>query len=107
MYYLITQNPKNISMRILYSTMFLLAAALIASAQGVGSSRGLTSGDGNNNIQGKVYFPGGERNTGKTVKLHVESANATSGASAVTDQDGMFRFNGLRAGSYEVVVDGG
>jgi hypothetical protein len=57
MYYLITQNPKKISMRILYSTMFLLSAALITSAQGVGSSRGLTSGDGNNTIQGKVYFP--------------------------------------------------
>jgi hypothetical protein len=107
MYCLITQNPKNISMRILYVTMFLLSAALIASAQGVGSSRGLTSGDGNNTIQGKVYFPAGDRNAGKTIKLHVESANATSGASTVTDQDGMFRFNGLRPGSYEVVVDGG
>ena len=107
MYYLMTSNPKNISMRILNVTMFLLSAALIASAQGVGSSRGLTSGDGNNTIQGKVYFPAGDRNTGKTIKLHVESANATGGASTVTDQDGMFRFNGLRAGSYEVVVEGG
>ena len=106
MYCLITQNPKNISIRILYGTMFLLSAALIASAQGVGSSRGLTSGDGNNTIQGKVYFPAGDRNTGKTIKLHVESANATGGASTVTDQDGMFRFNGLRAGSMRV-VDGG
>lgn len=107
MYYLINPSLKSISMRILYLTLFLLSAALIASAQGVGSSRGLTSGDGNNTIQGKVYFPAGDRNTGKTIKLHVESANATGGASTVTDQDGMFRFNGLRAGTYEVVVDGG
>lgn len=107
MYYLINPNLKNISMRILYLTMLLLSAALIASAQGVGSSRGLTSGDGNNTIQGKVYFPAGERNSGKTIKLHIESANATGGAATVTDQDGVFRFNGLRAGSYEVVVEGG
>ena len=80
---------------------------LLTQAQGVGSLRGLTSGDGNNTIQGKVYFPAGERNTGKTIKLHIESANATGGGSTVTDQDGVFRFNGLRPGSYEVVVDGG
>lgn len=94
-------------MRLAYSLTLALSLASLAYAQGVGSSRGLTSGDGNNTIQGKVYFPAGDRNTGKTVKLHIESANATGGASTVTDQDGMFRFNGLRAGSYEVVVDGG
>lgn len=98
---------KTFSMRLAYSMMLVLSVALLAHAQGVGSSRGLTSGDGNNTIQGKVYFPAGERNTGKTIKLHIESANATGGASTVTDQDGIFRFNGLRAGSYEVVVEGG
>lgn len=107
MHYLINLNSKTFSMRILYSTIVLLLLALVASGQGVGSSRGLTSGDGNNTIQGKVYFPASERNTGKTVKLHIESANATGGASTVTDQDGTFRFNGLRPGNYEVVVDGG
>ena len=94
-------------MRLVYSTMLVLSVALLANAQGVGSSRGLTSGDGNNTIQGKVYFPAGERNLGKAVKLHIESANATGGASTVTDQDGVFRFNGLRPGNYDVVVDGG
>lgn len=94
-------------MRLAYSMLLILSVALLANAQGVGSTRGLTSGDGNNTIQGKVYFPAGERNLGKSVKLHLESANATSGGSAVTDQDGVFRFNGLRAGNYEVVVDGG
>jgi Flp pilus assembly protein TadD len=94
-------------MRLVYSLTLVLSIAILANAQGVGSSRGLTSGDGNNTIQGKVYFPAGDRNTGKTVKLHIESANATGGGSTVTDQDGVFRFNGLRAGSYEVVVEGG
>ncbi|HEX3231231.1 MAG TPA: carboxypeptidase-like regulatory domain-containing protein, partial [Pyrinomonadaceae bacterium] len=94
-------------MRFVSLMMLVFGVAVMANAQGVGSSRGLTSGDGNNTIQGKVYFPAGDRNTGKTIKLHVESANATGGGSTVTDQDGVFRFNGLRPGSYEVVVDGG
>ena len=103
----IPTRQGTLCMRLVYSLMLILSVALLASAQGVGSSRGLTSGDGNNTIQGKVYFPAGERNLGKAVKLHIESANATGGASTVTDQDGVFRFNGLRAGNYEVVVDGG
>lgn len=105
--YIINTFSRNLSMRLAYSFALVLSVASLAHAQGVGSSRGLTSGDGNNTIQGKVYFPAGDRNTGKTIKLHIESANATGGASTVTDQDGVFRFNGLRAGSYEVVVDGG
>ena len=105
--YSITTILRKFSMRFVSSMMLIFCVALLAHAQGVGSSRGLTSGDGNNTIQGKVYFPAGDRNTGKTIKLHVESANATGGGSTVTDQDGVFRFNGLRPGSYEVVVDGG
>ena len=105
--YSITSLLRKFSMRFVSSMMLIFCVALLAHAQGVGSSRGLTSGDGNNTIQGKVYFPAGDRNTGKTIKLHVESANATGGGSTVTDQDGVFRFNGLRPGSYEVVVDGG
>ena len=66
--------------------MLVFCVALLTHAQGVGSSRGLTSGDGNNTIQGKVYFPAGDRNTGKTIKLHVESANATGGASSVSGE---------------------
>lgn len=94
-------------MRFVYSIMLVLSVALIASAQGVGSSRGLSSGGGSNTIQGRVYFPGGEQNTGKTVKLRLESTNVVGGQSAVTDQDGVFRFNGLPAGDFTVVVDGG
>lgn len=87
--------------------MLLLSAVLPASAQGVGSSRGLSSGEGTNTIQGRVYFPPGENSSGKTVKLHLESTEAIGGSSTVTDQDGSFRFNGISPGNYAVVVDGG
>lgn len=87
--------------------ILFLCSAFIANAQGVGSSRGLASGDGKNTIQGRVYFPAGEQNLGKAVKLHLESNDSTGNPSTVTDQDGTFRFNSLRPGNYAVVVDGG
>lgn len=92
--------------RLVHSAMLLLSVALLANAQGVGSSRGLPSGDGSNTIQGRVFFPSGEQNGGKIIKLHLEGTES-SGMSTATDQDGAFRFNGVRAGSYTVVVDGG
>ena len=87
--------------------ILLLSAALPANAQGVGSSRGLTTGEGSNTIQGRVFFPPGESSAGKSIKLHLESTEAIGGSSTVTDQDGTFRFNGISPGNYAVVVDGG
>ena len=89
------------------AVIVLLSAVLSASAQGVGSSRGLTTGEGSNMIQGRVFFPPGENSSGKSIKLHLESTEAIGGASTVTDQDGTFRFNGISPGNYAVVVDGG
>jgi tetratricopeptide (TPR) repeat protein len=89
------------------SVLIILAIALSVAAQAVGSSRGLSTGEGSNTIQGRVYFPAGEENKGKSVKLHLESDNQVAGQSAVTDQDGAFRFNSLVPGNYTVVVDGG
>lgn len=103
----IIKFSKHCSRRLVYSMMLVLSVALVASAQGVGSSRGLSSGGGNNTIQGRVYFPAGDPNTTKAVKLRLESTNVLGGQSTVTDQDGVFRFNGLPAGDFTVVVDGG
>jgi hypothetical protein len=86
---------------------FVLTAFALVNAQGVGSTRGLTTGEGSNAIQGRVFFPPGETSNGKAIKLHLESNETTGTPSAVTDQDGTFRFNGISPGNYNVVVDGG
>jgi len=85
----------------------LLSSALVANAQAVGSSRGLTSGDGNNMIQGRIYFPSGQTASGKTIKINLESVSSFGLPSTVADQDGVFRFTGLPAGDYTIVVDAG
>jgi len=100
---------RRLSKNIQFVYMFILvpACAILAHGQGVGSSRGLSNGEGSNTIQGRVYFPAGERNSGKSIRLHLESNDTSSGQTAVTDQDGVFRFNGLPPGNFTVVVDGG
>ncbi len=95
----------------------LLLAGLILSVVGVarsqqgitpGSSRGLASGEGSNQIQGRIYFPSGQGVTGKTVKINLESVSTFGGnTSTVMDQDGTFRFRSLPNGTYTVVVDAG
>jgi tetratricopeptide (TPR) repeat protein len=95
--------------RVGYALMLAIlvsSLSLSARAQGVGSSRGLSTGDGNHTIQGRVYFPAGQSN-GKALKVILETNNSVGGSSTVTDLDGTFRFNNLRPGSYAVVIDGG
>lgn len=101
------QFLKAFSPRLFGSIVLVLLTTVWAGAQGVGSSRGLSSGEGNNTIQGTVYFPPADRNSGKTVRLRLESNSTSGGQSAVTDQDGVFRFNRLPPGDYTVVVEGG
>ncbi|HEX5888282.1 MAG TPA: tetratricopeptide repeat protein [Pyrinomonadaceae bacterium] len=87
---------------------FALSAAVSAYSQGVlpGSSRGPNTGSGNNTIQGRVHFPSGQ-STG-TVKVNLETTSSFGASSSTaTDQDGVFRFNGLEPGNYTVVVDAG
>ncbi len=85
----------------------VVAVCLTVQAQGgVGSSRGLPeSGTGTNTIQGRVYFPEGHP-PNKGFKISLDSVE-DSGRSTYTDQDGSFRFNSLKAGSYTITVDGG
>jgi Tfp pilus assembly protein PilF len=85
----------------------VISAALAASAQGVtpGSSRGLSDSDGGNSLQGRVLFPPGQSIS--QVKVNLESVSSFGSMSTATDQDGTFRFRGLRPGTYTVVVDAG
>src|ERR1041385_2909016 len=88
---------------------FLISsAASSARSQGVmpGSSRGLSSGDGSNTITGRILFPPGQ--AGTPVKVNLEGVGAADASmSAVTDQDGIFRFRSVPPGNYSVVVDAG
>ena len=89
----------------------IVSSAAAAKAQVMpGSSRngGLPSGEGNIMLQGRIHFPSGQSATGRTIKVSLESINSFGGGNtAVPDQDGVFRFNGLTPGDYTVVVDAG
>jgi Flp pilus assembly protein TadD len=102
---------KNTLCKVRHPNTFILAMLVLAVpvcvwAQAPGSSRGLSSGDGTHTIQGRVFFPSGQALTGISMKVNLESTNG-EGGSTTTDQDGSFRFNGVRAGTYSVVIDGG
>src|ERR1700752_86456 len=95
-------------LRLFVMAGLVLSATCVALAQGItpGSSRGLASGDGSNQIQGRIYFPSGQSVTGKTIKINLESVSSFGGSmSTVADQDGTFRFHNLQNGTYTVVVD--
>jgi Tfp pilus assembly protein PilF len=94
-------------LQFLLVAFIVISAALAVSAQGVtpGSSRGLADGDGGNSVQGRVLFPPGQTVT--QVKINLESVSTFGSMSTASDQDGTFRFRGLRPGTYTVVVDAG
>jgi len=93
------------------STAVLIALCAIAAvAQAPGSSRngGLSGGEGNIMLQGRIYFPSGQSASGRTIKVSLESVSSFgSNNTTAPDQDGVFRFNGLTPGDYTVVVDAG
>ena len=92
---------------LIHSTFLILSLALAANAQGVGSSRGLSSGDGIHMIQGRVHFPSGQSVGGTSVKVSLESVSTFGTLTTVTDEDGTFRFRNLQPGGYTVVIDAG
>jgi Tfp pilus assembly protein PilF len=90
-----------------FSVLMLCAACGVALAQGgVGSTRGLPSSSGGNNvIQGKVIFSS-EPKEGRRVKVVLTSTDFLDQTTSTND-DGTFSFNGLPVGHYTVTVDGG
>jgi Tfp pilus assembly protein PilF len=97
----------NSARHCLSSLILIVVATMAVNGQAPGSSRGLTSGDGNHIIQGRVFFPAGQTVASKVVKVTLESTNSVGGQSTSSDEDGTFRFNGLRSGNYNVIVEGG
>lgn len=95
---------------LILTAALIVSSALVAMAQAPGSSRngGLSSGEGNIMLQGRIFFPSGQSASGRTIRVSLESvSNFGGGNTAVPDQDGVFRFNGLVPGDYTVVVDAG
>jgi Tfp pilus assembly protein PilF len=91
---------------LIYSSALMLSITSMATAQALGANRGPVGGEGSNTIQGRIFFPSNEQK-GRVVKVHLETNLAISNTNAVTDQDGVFRFNNLPPGTYTVVVEGG
>jgi PHD/YefM family antitoxin component YafN of YafNO toxin-antitoxin module len=85
--------------------LVLATACAVSFAQGVGSTRDLSSmTGGNNSIRGRVYTPTGDPAAHMTVRL--ESTDMIS-KQATTDADGVFIFSGLTAGNFTLTVEGG
>lgn len=60
---------------------------------------------GNEQIEGRVFFPRGDNSSARpVVKLQSLSSPEVTG---VTDRDGMFRFTHLRPDEYTIIVEGG
>lgn len=89
-------------------SLLILIACVTLQAQpggGVGSTRGLPeSSGGSNTIQGRVYFPEG-RPPDRRFRVTLEGNEEPK--TTQTDADGAFRFNGVKSGSFTVVVEGG
>ena len=103
---MIASIKYSLTKSLICSCALALSIVSGAIAQAPGSSRGLPGGEGSNAIEGRVYFPSADEK-GKVIKVRLESNLAISNMSAVTDQDGVFRFNSLPPGTYTVVVEGG
>lgn len=98
---------RNYFRQLLHLSLLLIGCCAVGLAQGgVGSTRGLPgTTDGIHVIKGHVYFPV-EPKEGKRLKVTLKSP-ATIDQTTITDEDGTFTFNRLRAENYTVVVEGG
>lgn len=86
------------------ATLFMLLLSLTVSyAQKTRETMSDTIG--NEQIQGRVFFPPGDKSSARPV-VKLQSLSSPE-VTAVTDQDGNFRFTHLRADEYTVIVEGG
>lgn len=92
------------SFRFVSATLVLLAfLPIVSRAQRIGETN--SGMIGNEQIQGRVYFPPGEKPAMRPV-IKLQSLSSPE-ITAVTDADGSFRFTHLRPDSYTVIVDAG
>src|SRR5687767_6625655 len=91
-------------LRKLLATGFVLVTVAAYSSI-LGQSRVNASGNGGLHvIQGRVYLPNG-KSLDSPIKVELQSNEPA--LSVQTDQNGSFKFSGLRPGNYSVIVDAG
>jgi Tfp pilus assembly protein PilF len=87
------------------ATLFVVLLSLTVSYAQKTSGINSSGTEGNEEIQGRVFFPPGDKSSARpVVKLQSLSSPEMTG---VTDRDGNFRFTTLRPDEYTVVVQGG
>jgi len=87
------------------TTLFLLLLPLSVSYAQRTSGVNTSGTEGNEEIQGRIFFPPGNKsNVRPVIKLQSLSSPELTG---VADRDGNFRFTSLRPDQYTIVVDAG
>lgn len=100
-----SQNHINSRLFQCYSLLLtLLLCAAVAQAQS-GGGIDTTGTGGRHSISGRVVFPSGQR-VDFQLKVKLESPGLGE-LSVLSDTNGAFTFQSLRAGNYIVVIDGG
>jgi hypothetical protein len=90
---------------LLLATLFVVLLSLTLSYAQKTSGINSSGTEGNEEIQGRVFFPPGDKSGARpVVKLQSLSSPEITG---VTDRDGTFRFTTLRPDEYTVIVEAG
>jgi predicted Zn-dependent protease len=96
---------KSIRLSNIALLSFLVFIAASAAQAQSGGKYEITGTGGSNMIQGRVYLPS-TPSAEVRVKVRLESTDMAM-LSTVTDVNGSFRFGGLAAGNYTILVDAG
>ena len=102
-----TSHPLLTLPRLLCAAALLCAVQIGAPAQGIGAHRGETSGGtgGTRAIQGHIISPRG-RLPETRIRVTVSSSNGGT-QTVAAGEDGVFLFNNLEPGPYELTIDAG
>lgn len=100
---LIARRASNLLAAFFGVALVLLSLASVQAQSGGGVDQ--TGTGGRHTIQGRIYFPSGQRSD---VRVHVKLESYSAGElSVLSDSNGSFRFSGLSPGTYTVFVDAG
>ncbi len=102
-----TSHPLAALPRLILLAALACALQLSAQAQGIGAHRGETSAGtgGDRSIQGHVISPTGRL---PETRIRVTLNSSNSGARSTTvGEDGVFIFNNLETGPYDLTIDAG